>query len=167
MVSKLDRKGAFGYFRMGLVTGIVEKQELIQWADREIIRSLQPEHEIIELSLCGRRPHSEILWLLSSFEGELTYGLSLRLLLARAGLAFERDPTRARELILGLRLLKEEAKLPKGVKSQLVTFQNKLQGYERGSVSLDQLGADLSRFLERYAKYRPLLFGTVYPQNKP
>ena len=35
----LDRKTAFDYFRLGLVTGLVDRQALVAWADQEIMRS--------------------------------------------------------------------------------------------------------------------------------
>jgi len=166
MHNKLDKNGAFGYFRMGLVTGIVEKRELIEWADREIDRNPAPDDEIIELALCGSRPYSEIIWLLSSFVSEPDYGFSLPLLLARAGISFERDPWRARDIIMGLRLLSEEEKLPEGVRTQLATLRNQLERVDQSKSSLDELGECLSRFLEAYAGYRPLLFRTVYPQDE-
>jgi hypothetical protein len=160
----LDKKSAFGYFRMGLVTGMVEKRELIEWADREIVRCPEPDDEIIELALCGSRPHSEIIWLLSSFEGELDYGLSLPLLLARTGISFERDPWRARDIVMGLRLLNEEEKLPDGVRIQLTALRHQLERVDQRETSLDELGERLSRFLQGYTSYRPLLYRTVYPQ---
>jgi hypothetical protein len=162
----LDKKGAFGYFRMGLVTGMVAKRELIAWADQQIVRTAEPDHEIIELALCGSRPHSEIIWLLSSFEGELGYGLSLPLLLARAGISFERDPRRTRDIVMGLRLLNEEEKLPKGVRTQLVLLQDQLERVDQSEASLDELAERLSRFLQGYASYRPRLYRTVYPQDE-
>lgn len=162
----LDKKSAFGYFRMGLVTGMVEKRELIEWADREIVRTPEPDDEIIELALCGSRPYSEIIWLLSSFVSELDYELSLPLLLARAGISFERDPWRARDIIMGLRLLNEEEKLPKGFRIQLASLRNQLERVDQSEGFRDELGAYLSRFLEGYARYRPLLYRTVYPQDE-
>ena len=128
--------------------------------------SAEPDDEIIELALCGSRPYSETIWLLSSFEGELDYTLSLPLLLARAGISFERDPRRARDIIMGLRLLNEEEKLPIGVRTQLVSLQDQLKRCDQSEVSLDKLGERLSRFLEGYASYRPLLYRAVYPQDE-
>jgi hypothetical protein len=151
---------------MGLVTGIVEKRELIVWADREIVRCPKPDDEIIQLSLCGSRPYSEIIWLLSSFEGELDYALSLPLLLARAGISFERDPRRARDIVMGLRLLNEEEKLPKDVRTQLLSLRDQLERCDQRGASPDALAERLSRFLEGYASYRPLLYRTVHPQDE-
>jgi len=150
-------KDVFGYFRMGLVTGIVDKRSVVEWADNEIVRNPIPGHEVIELSLSSNRPYSQIIWLLSSFEGEPDYDLPLKLLLARAGVLLDQDPSRASAIIMGLRLLIEEEHLSKDVKSQLADLKSYLDMYKQTNISFEDLTTRLSSFLDRYADYRPQL----------
>lgn len=153
----LDRKTAFDYFRLGLVTGLIDRQALVQWADREIMRDPTPEPEIIELSLAGDRPYSEIIWLLSSFtsqwQSKLNDGLPAKLLLARAGGLLEQDPGRVVDIMMGLRLLVEEDFLPKELKSRLGSLKQSLDLYRQAAISLEDLVQTLSNFLQEYSGY--------------
>ena len=157
MTPPLNHKTAFGYFRLGLVTGLLDKRALVTWADAQIMSSSIPTPEIIELSLSGSRPYSEIIWLLSYFEGKPGDELPLKLLLARAGILLESDPARARDLIMGLRLLNEEEYLSKEIKNQLTDLKRHLERHARADLSFQELVERLADFLDHYAAYRPQL----------
>lgn len=151
-------KELFGYFRMGLVTGLVSKEALIAWADQEIINQTITPVEIIELSLCGKRPYSEIIWLLSQFEHGSNYQTSINLILAQAALRLEQASQSAKIIILGLRLLIEEEWLTKDLKQQLQTLKNKQKQQPANTDST--LAADLHAFLAPFRQYQadlPLL----------
>ncbi|MBN1580402.1 MAG: hypothetical protein JXA89_06840 [Anaerolineae bacterium] len=143
----------FSYFRMGLVTGLVDKQTLIAWADSEIMRQPIPQPEIMELSLSMNRPYSEIIWLLSSYEYKADYDLPLKLLFARAGMLLDQDASRAPEIVMGLRLLNEEEHLDKGLRVQLSDLDRCREMTSRGEIAKDDLVERLSRFLADYAAY--------------
>jgi hypothetical protein len=143
----------FSYFRMGLVTGLVDKQTLIAWADGEVMRQPIPQPEVMELSLSVNRPYSEIIWLLSSFEGEADYDLPLKLLFARAGMLLRQDASRAPKIVMGLRLLNEEEYLDKSLRAQLSDLVTALKMTERGDISMDDLLARVSLFLSDYDAY--------------
>ena len=150
-------KDIFGYFRLGLVTGIVQKSALVAWADSEIMRCPIPTPEIIELSLSGSRPFSEIIWLLSSFEGMPSSALALKLLLARAGLLLEQEPHRASELIGGLRLLNEEEFVPKATKARVSVLVRDLALFKQDEINLSELIQGVAGFLDDYKLYRAQL----------
>ena len=154
-MTPLDHKTAFGYFRLGLVTGLLDKRALVEWADAQIMSSPAPTPEIIELSLSESRPYSEIIWLLSHFEGEPSCELALKLLLAHAGILLESDPDRAPDLIMGLRLLNEEEYLSKEVKIQLTDLECHLKRHAQASLSFQALVGRLAEFLDKYTAYRP------------
>jgi hypothetical protein len=143
----------FSYFRMGLVTGLIDKQTLIAWADDEIMRQPVPKPEIIELSLSMDRPYSEIIWLLNSFEGETDYDLPLKLLFARAGMLLDQDTGRAPQIIKGLRLLCEEHYLDKRLRAQLSELDCDLDMYNHAYMPAQDLVERLSTFLSDYAVY--------------
>lgn len=163
MNTSFRTKDAYSYFRMGLVTGIVDKQSLVDWADSVILHNPSPERAIFELSLSGRRPHSQIIWMLNRFEKGADYALSLKLLLAQAGVSLERDPGRASAIIMGLRLLNEEEYFPKDVGAKITDLRDQLDRYEEGAIPHDELVHRLSEFLGEYAGYRALLNQTVCP----
>ena len=145
-------KDAFSYFRMGLVTGLVDRPALVDWADSEILRSPSPGHEIMELSLCGRRPYSQIIRLLSGFERGADYRLSLKLLFARAGLLLEAEPGRATDIIMGLRLLNEEEYFPGEIKARLIGLRADLELHRQAALSAEELTARLAGFLAPYSR---------------
>lgn len=113
MSPHLSQAQVLCYLRLGLVTGLIDKADLIAWADAQIMTATRPENEwIIELALSERRSYSAILWLLREFQGEPSYDLALEALLARAGQLLAAEPARATEMAQGLRLLDEEEYLP-------------------------------------------------------
>lgn len=157
MDQQMGYKEAFGYFRLGLVTGFVSKEELIDWADREIMDKPVAGPEIIELSLSRKRPYSEIIWLLSQFEHGSDYQASVNLFLARAGLLAEQANDQISPIIMGLRLLIEEEWLAKTTKASLQTLKQELEQYKSQAITHDNLAKQLNQFLAPYRVYRPHL----------
>jgi hypothetical protein len=139
------------------VTGLVDIETLVAWADRQILETPLPSPELIELSLSGRLPHSQIIRLLNLFQGIPDYDLPLKALLARAWRLHNGDPEKARKLWLGLRLLNAEERLPQEVRTGLVELVGFYQQFEQGLVSLEELSARLQAFLEPYAIYASLV----------
>lgn len=142
---------------MGLAAGLVDREALVAWADKEIVVSADPAHEIIELALCGQRPYSEIIWLLNQFQGDPDYDLGLKLLFARAGVLFEQHPERVHEIAHALHLLNEEGFLPREVREQLNALDGDLEQYRQARISRAELGLKVSGFLSLYAAFRPQL----------
>lgn len=120
------------------------------------MRTVLPKPEIIELSLCGKRPYSEIIWPLSQFEHGSHYPTTINLILARAGILAEEAGSQIIDIIMGLRLLIEEEWLAKDVKAQLHTLKN-LEQYQNQAITHDSLAEQLNQFLTPYHVYRPHL----------
>jgi GNAT superfamily N-acetyltransferase len=160
---EIQHKDVFGFFRMGLVTGIVDKQAVVTWADSEILQTSSPSHEIIELSLSGNHSYSQLVDLLSQFQGKANYDLPLKLLCAQAGMRLEQEPSQASTLIMGLRLLTAEYFLPGEIRSQLKDLDNWLGLHRQGTISLEELSEHLSRFLEPSKRYRSLAHRIIHP----
>lgn len=157
MPTSLSKRQLFNFFRMGLVTGLVDKESLIAWADREIMAEAVPDHRVIELALSERRSYSQIIWLLRGFQEEPDHDLPLKLILALAGLVVERDPGCSDEIIMGLRLLNEEEYLPRSVHEQTAALLESLTLHRQGRLSFAALQSKLAVFLAPYLVYRPLL----------
>jgi hypothetical protein len=157
MKPAIPKQEAFGFFRLGLVTGLVDKASCIAWADREIMQGAVADADVIEVSLAEKRSHAELIWLLSYLEGSPHYDLPLRLLFAQAGVLLEGDPDQARTIILGLRLLNEEEYLPNALRAPLAGLREDLARCQAGAMPAEDLCARLAVFLDGYADARPLL----------
>ena len=93
----LSDSDAYGYFRLGLATGLVERSAPIAWADRQIMSDRPPTSEILELSLSAHLPYSQLIRLLTLCHPSLDYDLPLFMLLApRRPAAGERAALRRR-----------------------------------------------------------------------
>ena len=147
MLDELSYKQAFCYYRMGLVTGLVEIHELIEWADAEIMKAAILSDEIMELSLSGRQPYSRLIYMLNAYQGEPDYGRPLELLLERARQRFEDNPRSTREIIMGLRLLNAETYLPNGIRHALFRLDEALEQSRQGLLQHDSLESMLKEFL--------------------
>ena len=153
-LSDLD---AYGYFRLGLATGLVERTAPIAWADRQIMSDRPPTSEILELSLSGHLPYSQLIRLLTICHPSLDYDLPLFMLLARAGLLLESGERSAAEIAYNLSLLLAEAILPALLKSTISELQAALQDVGAGVISSQALADLLAQALEPYEVYRQWL----------
>ena len=148
----------FTFFRLGLATGIVEPKTLVAWADKEIENNPNFSPEVIELSLSGSLPISEVLWLLNSFIVFTKYERPMQLLFAAAGVFLEREEKTDVEIISSLLLVNAEGYLPENVKEEMATLGNILENYRREQLSPSDLRIRLAEFLNPYSRFRPQLF---------
>lgn len=152
----LHKEIVFGYFRLGLVTGILEKKDVIAWADREILHNPDLEPETIELSLSSHLNHSQLLSLLNLFQGTSISTMPIKLILARAGIILEIHPEKLNKLLLGVRLLIAEEYLPIDIREKLVDLEKSLVNQRQGKITSNTLQQKLVDLLEPYHKYRSL-----------
>jgi len=153
-LSDLD---AYGYFRLGLATGLVDRSAPIAWADRQILSDRPPTSEILELSLSSRLPYSQLIRLLTICHPSLDYDLPLFMLLARAGLLLESGERSAAELAYNLSLLLAEAILPELVKGTISELEAALQDERLGVITPQELAGRLAQALAPYDVYREWL----------
>ena len=154
-LSDLD---AYGYFRLGLATGLVDRSAPIAWADRQILSDRPPTSEILELSLSGHLPYSQLIRLLTICHPSLDYDLPLFMLLARAGLLLERESRSPAELAYSLSLLLAEAILPELVKATISELDVALQDMRLGEITPQELADRLAQTLAPYEVYREWLW---------
>lgn len=132
------------YFRMGMATGLVDKDAVAVWVDQRLVAEPEPAYELIELSLNVSRSYSQVIGLLNRLEGPFFKPAALEMILARAEWQLEQDPARAVELLSALRLLLPETLLPAEARAAL----NALSGPD-----------GLAAYLAGYRAARPLLAG--------
>jgi hypothetical protein len=143
-----DNRDIFAFFRMGLVTGLIHRETVVQWADRALLES--SDFSLTELSLAGDFSYSRMVALLSDLQGPPRYDAPLDWLFAYAGKRLAAAPERATYILQGLLLLKAEMYLPEDVRSRLAALEHLLRESTDGGKKPD-LRAALSDFLGGYA----------------
>uniref|UniRef100_UPI00260FE01A hypothetical protein n=1 Tax=uncultured Mucilaginibacter sp. TaxID=797541 RepID=UPI00260FE01A len=68
-------------FSIALTNGLLDKSEVVKWADRIITSDSEPEYFIIELSLCGHKTLNDIVSLINEFIGKNKPQVSGRVIL--------------------------------------------------------------------------------------
>lgn len=69
-------------FRIGLINRLIDKREIVTWADKQILEENEPDYRIIELSLVGNKNEKDLLEMLylqtlenSLVSGRLIFGI--------------------------------------------------------------------------------------------
>ncbi len=57
-------------FSIALTKGLLDKEEVIKWADNIITQDDKPDYFIIELSLCGHKSINDIISLINEYVGQ-------------------------------------------------------------------------------------------------
>ncbi|HLP04237.1 MAG TPA: hypothetical protein VK152_02300 [Paludibacter sp.] len=57
-------------FSIALTNGLLDKEEVIKWADNIITQDEEPDYFIIELSLCGHKSINDIVSLINEYVGQ-------------------------------------------------------------------------------------------------
>jgi hypothetical protein len=157
MHTKPRYKDIFEFFRLALVTGLLDKSIVVAWADREIINSPVADHEVIELSLSKQLPYSKFIGLMNTFEGIANPSLSTNMLLALADQKCESDMRRTPSIIQGIRLLQAEPYLHQDIRIQLANLDKDLMKYKSAEATLEELHQHLSDFLATYREYARII----------
>lgn len=153
---EIKYKDIFEFFRLGLVNGLILKDMVIKWADNELIRNAKADPEVIDLSLAGRLPYSQLIGLMNTFQGIPNDPLPIQLILAHALTIFESSPEKSESIIMGIRLLKAEAKVTKLLASELTTLEKGLSDYKQSNISFLELQNRLGIFLNTYREYQEI-----------
>jgi hypothetical protein len=69
-------------FALGILNGVIEKQQIIDWADNIIRNENEPDFVILELSLINTKSNSDILSLLNEYREESIHIISARAYMA-------------------------------------------------------------------------------------
>jgi hypothetical protein len=151
---KINYKEIFEFFRLALVTCIMEKEELIKWADDELLFRDDVNNDIIELSLSGKLPYSQLIGLLNTFQGIPDHQLPIKLLFAYVISKCSADKEQIQSLISGLQMVKAEAHVEKKTVKEINELENDLAFYQKSELTLDELHEKLESFLNQYIEYQ-------------
>jgi hypothetical protein len=158
----LTQPDIFTFFRMGLATGLIDREAVITWADHKVLESDIPDPRIMELSLAAGQPYSQLIGLLNLLlEGYVEYDLPLKLLFAQAGRLLMGQPEQAQEIAQGLVLLLAEGYLPRNIKNELHSIEGDLELFGLSLLSYQSMRNRLAGFLGGYAEYNPFLSSLI------
>lgn len=159
---KANYKTIFEFLRLGLVTCLMEKQEVIQWADEEILSSKKSNNDVIELSLSGQLPYSQLIGLLNTFQGIPNRQSLTQLLLSYARNKYLLNPDQSQVIISGLQVLKAENYCDKVLGKQLTMLENHLIRYENSELTSEELQIELENFLNQYSAYQEDVYSILH-----
>lgn len=69
-------------YSITLTNGVLDKTEIVQWADAILAEDDEPDYLVIELSLCGSKSNNDIAFVINNFTGPVNR------ISARAALGF-------------------------------------------------------------------------------
>jgi len=150
----MRNKDKFEFFRIGLVAGLIEKEEVINWADQELLTNDRPDSEVIEVSLAGKLSISQIVGLLNTFNGPPDHDLPIKMVLVHAYSKVQNNINQTREIIQGIRLIEAEPRIDPGIIRGLSELEESLDRHSNSELSIEDLHTDLLQFLSHYAKYK-------------
>jgi hypothetical protein len=79
-------------FRYLLASGFIKIEDVISWADSIIEQEKEPDYEIIEISLAGRKSLSDVLSLLKNVKGKYNQIIVIRKAMSKVLLLLELKP---------------------------------------------------------------------------
>jgi hypothetical protein len=153
-IDSMRNKDKFEFFRIGMVTGLIQKEEVVRWADAELLSGGKPDPEVIEVSLAGRLPYSQIIGLMNTFRGNPDHRLPVNMALAYALSKSRGNPGNAGEIIQGIRLIRAEYGIEGRVSEGLAALENDLERNRTGALSAGELHDRLLEFLAGFATYQ-------------
>lgn len=154
---KITYKDIFEFFRLALVSCLMEKEELIQWADEELLTKNLMNNDVIELSLSGQLPYSQLIGMLNTFQGIADRELPAKLLFSYALSKDSTNINQIQALISGFQVLNAENYCNKEVKKQLTVLENHLARYKKSKLTLEELQNHLDLFLNQYIEYQDIV----------
>jgi hypothetical protein len=151
-------KDTADFFRLGLVTGLIDKPSVVAWADSVIEERQEIDPAIIDVCLAGSRPVGEMISMLRQVKGSMRPEVSLGMLLAYAAEIHRDRNERTGQIVLGLFRLTRMEDLPQDVEMKLHRLDDGLylarEGYYGSKSSVTMA---LQDWLSEYSEYKRLL----------
>ncbi len=141
-------------FRIGLTNGLLEKEEVINWADQIIQQSAQPDYFVIELSLCGHKSINDIVSLINEFAGEPKPVVSGRVILGFAHRQYTKKLITLRKVTATIYWLVWQGELSETEKSFMYSLDEDLDCAESGIYgTVEAVEKEALRFIEIYKDF--------------
>ncbi len=141
-------------FHIGLTNGLLDKKEVIKWADNIIQQDEQPDYFVIELSLCGHRSINDIVSLINEFVGEPKPVVSGRVILGFAYRQYIKKLIPLRKVTAAIYWLVWQGELTETEKSFMYGLDEDLDCAESGIYgTVEAVEKETLRFIEIYKDF--------------
>jgi hypothetical protein len=147
----MTKKDIFEFFCILLAIGLITKEEVINWADNEILIKNSIDNDLIELSLSGSKSLSQLLVVMNLFNGKADYKKVICFVLAYASKITIENEEEAKRLIYEISLLKAEWHLSKELIDSINQLAWDLEKLEKKMINLEELNRRIILFFERYS----------------
>lgn len=141
-------------FHIGLTNGLLDKGEVIRWADNIIKQDEQPDYFVIELSLCGHKSINDIVSLINEFVGEPKPIVSGRVILGFAYRQYSKKAISLRKVTTAIYWLVWQREFTEAEKSFMYGLDEDLDCAESGIYgTVEAVEMETLRFIEIYKDF--------------
>lgn len=142
-------------FSAGLMNGILNKNEVIQWADSIITQDEEPDDFVIELSLCGHKSLNEMVAVLNEFIGQVKPQISGRVVLGCLYRQYLSGKITLRKVVETVDWMVWQTNLSDEEKSFMYGLEDDYHCAEEGIYgTLEEVEKKTLRFLEIYKDFQ-------------
>lgn len=141
-------------FRIALTRGLLEKSEVVKWADNIIANDNEPDYFIIELSLCGNQNLNDTISLISEFIGQDKPLLSERIILGLLYKQYLEKKITLKRAISFINWILREENLTEEETSLMYNLDLDYDCVEEGYLTLGLFEEEMLRFLEIYNDFK-------------
>jgi hypothetical protein len=138
-------------FSIALTNGLLDRDEVIKWADSIITKDSEPDFFIIELSLCGHKSLNDIISILNECIGQEKTQVSGRVILGFMYQQYIAGKITLRKVVGAMNWIVWEADLTDEEKSFLYGLEDNYECAEGGIYgTIEKVEKETLRFLEIY-----------------
>lgn len=142
-------------FSIALTNGLLDKNEVIKWADNIIVNDNEPDFFIIELSLCGHKSLNDIVSLLNEFIGQEKTPVSGRVILGFMHRQYLAGKITLRKVVGAVNWIVWQADLTDEEKSFMYGLDEDYDCAEEGIYgAVEAVEKETLRFLEIYKDFQ-------------
>jgi hypothetical protein len=136
-----------------LAIGLIQKEEIINWADEEILAKINIDTDLIELSLSGSKTISQLLVVMNLFEGKANYEKVIKCVLAYSSMKDHENEIDIKRLIQEISLLKAEAHIGREITHSINKLEWDLEKLEKRMISREEMQCQMKDFFSNYTIY--------------
>jgi hypothetical protein len=142
-------------FALGILNRVIEKQQIIDWADDIIKREEEPDYFIIELSLINTKSNSDILSLLNEYKEEPIQIISARAYLGMVYYQLLNGKLELQQVVNAIYHLVYTELITNYEEGRIYTIEYENDSIDNGyfNITLDEVKANAIDFLSIYKEF--------------
>jgi hypothetical protein len=144
-------------YRLGLLTGLFSKEDVIAWADSIVRSESKPDYAFIEVSMSKNMIADDVANHLGSIKGTFDSKLPSKVLLGLLSKLFESDSIKAYNIPRIIYTLANIAEVPDDDKTWMMCFDDDYELAKSGKFGdVEVLRKELKIFLSKYNEFANL-----------